>query len=368
MIGGNIPPLLPRTVVTGTAGTTITAGQVLYLSGGTIGTAGWWYPAQANNTNTSEAQVAIGIAAANATTGTNVAVVLIGSAKSAQTLTTGFPYYIDPNTAGALTSTSPPLYPRFVGQADSPTSLVVGPGHPPRIQVPQISTTGTLNDVVPVASSYVGTIALLMSNSSLTTITGFSAVYVTGQRMTINAIGTGQVDLLHQNAGSLAANRLFNLVTSGPTSLAPGGSAEYIYDGTFWRLLSHVQGGAISPAFNPANFGISGGGTWTVAGATVYYYLTGRMLTVGFQAQGTVGGSGNFGLLVFNGTYGGYTAKSNYWFSTTSHAFDSATLLTTPTPITILGTNSIQIAQNNGTNWTAGGTTTVSGEISFEVT
>lgn len=87
------------------------------------------------------------------------------------------------------------------------------------------------------------------ANASLLTITGFPAGF-NGQQILLYA-DVAQVDLSHADAGSTAGNKLANIVTSGKTSLALGGSAWFVYSTTaaVWRLLNHEQGAWI--AFTP---------------------------------------------------------------------------------------------------------------------
>jgi hypothetical protein len=97
-----------------------------------------------------------------------------------------------------------------------------------------VSTTGTINDL-----DFQSCAVIRMTNATLATLTGLKAGYP-GQMVTIVATGAGQVNLSHQNAGSAAANRLINAVTSAVTSLAAGvGAATYTYDDTTarWRLV-----------------------------------------------------------------------------------------------------------------------------------
>jgi hypothetical protein len=134
-----------------------------------------------------------------------------------------------------------------------------------------------------------------------------------------NATGdpTRHITLPHQSASSAAANRFTNFATSAPTMLAGttgivGGTATYVYDSFFntWRLVSHEQGGWITPPFNASNFtGTSG--PWTVEAGdvvTLKYRLSGRTLTVLFNFQNTVNSA--VGILTF--TYpGGYSAADS---------------------------------------------------------
>lgn len=172
------------------------------------------------------------------------------------------------------------------------------------------TSTGSVNDLALNA----GVTVLRCTNASLLTLTGLAAG-VDGQRLLVVSVGAGQVDLAHQNAGSVAANRLINFATSGSTSLAPGtGTAEYEYDGATarWRLINHEQGAWITPTFSAGNYTANGVMTWTLTSGDVTtqaYWLKGRTLTVQWYLQTTtVGGTANIALYIGNGAWGGFTA------------------------------------------------------------
>jgi hypothetical protein len=153
------------------------------------------------------------------------------------------------------------------------------------------TTTGTQNDFAPgIASNAAQTTVLRCNNASLLTITGF-ATGLDGQRLILESIGAGQVDLSHQDAGSSTANRLINFATVGKTSLAAGaGTAEFVYDGTTqrWRLVNHNQGAWITRSFAGGNYTTNGAGGWTVGSATNdAYYLSGRTLAFTPYVQST---------------------------------------------------------------------------------
>lgn len=141
--------------------------------------------------------------------------------------------------------------------------------------------TGTQNNFAATAARR---LIVYCNNASALTITGIAAG-TDGDDITFVSIGAGTVSFSHQAAGSTAANRLINLVTSAPTPLAAGvGTARYVYDGTAtrWRLVAHEQGAAITPAFSAGDY-TQDSGTWTVASGNVSlhnYYLKGRQLFV----------------------------------------------------------------------------------------
>lgn len=149
-----------------------------------------------------------------------------------------------------------------------------------------VTTTGNIDDL-----DLEGAGLLRMNNASLATIRGFASGYA-GQEVTVVSIGAGQVDLAHQNAGSVAGNRLRNVATSGNTSLAAGsGQATYKYDEETarWRLVTHDQGAYITPAFDAGNF-TTDVGTWTVQAGDVFSYaykLSGVSLHVILSIQVT---------------------------------------------------------------------------------
>jgi hypothetical protein len=118
--------------VTGTAGEAMTAGEGAYLSDGSGGLiAGRWYLFDSDNTyssTTPEVSFVVSDVAA-AATGTFR---LSGRETNQSGLTPGANYYVSA-TPGAITTTAP-ANARFVGQADSITSLIVSP-NPPLVAV-----------------------------------------------------------------------------------------------------------------------------------------------------------------------------------------------------------------------------------------
>jgi hypothetical protein len=131
-----------------------------------------------------------------------------------------------------------------------------------------------------------------LNNSTLLTLSGFVAG-VDGQTIIFDSIGAGQVDFLHASGLSSAANQLTNIATSGNTSLAPGGRAQYVYSATTnrWLLVEHQQGAWIARTFAAGNYTASAG-TWTVASATRdAYCLMGRTLFYSYAVGGTTSGT-----------------------------------------------------------------------------
>lgn len=114
--------------VSGTAGESMTAGQAAYLSDGSGSLiAGRWYLADSDNTYSStDPEIAFVVTdVAAAATGTFR---LSGRVTGLSGLTPGENYYVSA-TAGGITSTAPSNA-RFVGQADSVSSLIATPNPP----------------------------------------------------------------------------------------------------------------------------------------------------------------------------------------------------------------------------------------------
>lgn len=155
----SVPTSATQTVTPGIAGAALSDGQAVYLSDGSGALqAGRWYPAQANNPYSSTLpQVGFAIGAIPA--GTSGSILLIGQVTSGIAVTVGQKYYIDATTPGAITSAAPNLA-RFVGVADSGTTLIAFPDP----YVPVIDDTIndfrlTLTTGVPVTTSDVVTAA-----------------------------------------------------------------------------------------------------------------------------------------------------------------------------------------------------------------
>lgn len=160
-------------------------------------------------------------------------------------------------------------------------------------QIANVVTAGTLLDILPNASAptTTGNITSLplpggngpqvtrMNNATLATIQGMTAGLYIGQTWTIFSIGTGQVNLSH-NDGAATGAKLSNFITgSVPTPLAPGtGVATFTYDGTKWVLTTHEQGAPL--AWTPTIGGFSGqsGQVYSIQEGT--YRVSGRVIHV----------------------------------------------------------------------------------------
>jgi hypothetical protein len=155
-----------------------------------------------------------------------------------------------------------------------------------------------------------------LANAAPLVIQGIKAGYH-GQRVLFQAQTSFQVDFPNNSPAAAAPDRLLNVVTSAPTSIlhpAGRGWAEYEYDGSgqAWRLISHEQGGYISPPFNAGDYFAAGPMTWAVTAGQVprcAYKLSGRSLTVDLGTSGSTFG-GTASNQAFRTVPGGYTAAA----------------------------------------------------------
>jgi hypothetical protein len=116
-------PAQGQSLVTGTAGETLAASKIVYLSDGSGGkTAGKWYLADKANTYSSSLASLVGWTPASITINTTGGIRLGGIATYSVTLTVKTLYYV--GTSGALTSIKP-TNARVVGSADSTRTLVL---------------------------------------------------------------------------------------------------------------------------------------------------------------------------------------------------------------------------------------------------
>jgi hypothetical protein len=121
-----VPPSTVNVDIQGIAGVTLAAEDVVYLSAGSGSlTPGSWYTADADFSYASSAAVSVGMVPNAITSGATGTIRLQGLMTVAGPLTAGTSYYISA-TAGALTATAP-TFSRFVGQAQSTTTIVIVP-------------------------------------------------------------------------------------------------------------------------------------------------------------------------------------------------------------------------------------------------
>ena len=140
------------------------------------------------------------------------------------------------------------------------------------------TTTGNIDDL-----DFSNVQLIRFNNATDTTLRGLKAGKA-GQIVIIISVGAGHVYLDNENAGSIAANRLTNSISSGPTPLAAGaGKCVYQYNGTGqrWKLVSHDQGQFIDIPHGSTTYDSDAGAFWTVDAADV---TTQKILIVGRQA------------------------------------------------------------------------------------
>lgn len=124
---GAVPLAGTGASVLGTAGQALTLAEAVYLSDGSGGkTAGQWFPADSGSTY-SNATPIIGFTPNAISSGAIGVITIGGSASGFTSLTVGAAYYV--STAGTVTAT-PPSNARWVGQADTTTSLIVSANPP----------------------------------------------------------------------------------------------------------------------------------------------------------------------------------------------------------------------------------------------
>lgn len=127
-----VPVVAAQTAVMGEAGETLNGGAVVYLSAGSGGkTAGLWYNAKADNAYSSTLPQ-LGFISTPILSGAVGSINLIGSLTGVS-VTVGSSYFVDAVTAGNITATAP-ANSRYVGQADTGSSLVFAADPPPQLQ------------------------------------------------------------------------------------------------------------------------------------------------------------------------------------------------------------------------------------------
>ncbi len=174
------PIVAPAVDITGTAGVTIAANQVAYLSDGSNSlTAGRWYLADSGKTSSSLTPI-IGVALAGIAAGSVGSFRLGGQLGGFSGLVAGAVYYV--STAGTVTLTPPPTLARIVGQADTTTELILAcdpPNLNPALAVGLCEGRLTLTAGTPVTQL---------------DVTGAATIYFTpytGNRVALYDIGTG---------------------------------------------------------------------------------------------------------------------------------------------------------------------------------
>lgn len=211
--------------------------------------------------------------------------------------------------------------------------------------------TGTQNDFVLEGDSY-ATQVLRCYNASDVTFSGFAPTALTdGQRLTVLAMGAGNVNLVH-NATSSPSYRLTNLLTATNTYLVGGsGCAEFVYDGSAnrWKMVSYGMGGfKIYTSTWTAAVGTPAIGDGTLTGR---YSVVGRSVTVSLIL--TVGSTTTFGTGAWQFTLPMAAEDQNTGQVGNAMITDAGTGLFRYTPIMIDFTH-IALHAGDGTNNYAG--------------
>lgn len=177
------------------------------------------------------------------------------------------------------------------------------------------SVTGTQNDYAPAGLTFAPyvTSVITLNPASDVTFTGIAGG-VDNAFLLLQCFGgnNGNIFTSHDNAGSSASNRFFNIVNSAPSPHAAGfGRSLYRYEAgsvNRWRQIFHLQGNPISPVFSSGDYTASAGNWTLTAGDRVSgtYFLIGRKLFVDFTLTTTTVSATPSGLRVNKGAYGGF--------------------------------------------------------------
>jgi len=205
------------------------------------------------------------------------------------------------------------------------------------------------------------------------TLNSMADVARAGRRVTVrNNGGGGFIFVKSYTAVPSTPGRFVN-TTNHITPIGVLGSATWLADGVYWRLVSHEQGSWITPAFNAANFSAIGSMTWTVAagGVTICRYrLAGRTLTWNYYIQGTAAGTASNNLVVTAGAWGGYSQASGVIApncSADGGAGFTAASVAQGGAAAGLAATTIYFSKNTAPNWVLGAVA-IAGSLTFEVT
>lgn len=170
------------------------------------------------------------------------------------------------------------------------------------------TATGSQNDWAPgIARDTV----ITWAGASTLTVTGFASG-VFGARILFKNTGSQIAHFAHNSGSSTAGNKLKNIATSANTSVAVGGYAEWVYDGTDWQMTRHDQGAWITPTFAAGDF-TAASGNWTVDSgdvAAMRYCLQGNTLHVQFHLEDTDVSATPSYLIIDNNQFGGFTVPA----------------------------------------------------------
>lgn len=149
------------------------------------------------------------------------------------------------------------------------------------------ASTGTQNNYAPGIS---GNTVHFWAGANILTVNGFVGG-VSGAIYTFRNTGSFVAFFNHNSGSGSAGNKIFNAATALATPVAPGGSASWVYDGTQWQLMNHIQGAPVSYTVTWTGFvsnPVIGNGTLTGS-----YVLKSTELLVTINI--TMGGTTTFG-------------------------------------------------------------------------
>lgn len=292
-------------VVTGTAGETVAAGQILYLK---AADGRWWKATSAAAATTDLLQ--LGIAQGAGTAGNTITGgILIRGIDTNQTgLTAGVIYYL--STGGAISSSAGTVE-RAIGQGADTTKLYFDPVYfyvPTATQkaaLPGMSGTLSSTNKYETGVSAQNLTSTFAADAGSTddyaiTVTPVPAAYATGQRFvfTANSINTGSASL---NVNSLGAKNItkFKNVNLEAGDIKAGQVVETVYDGTQFQAESAL--GSISKMFASSAVSTSTNAETNLFSVTVPANLLStsngvraRMYVTGNGGGGGHGGGGTF--------------------------------------------------------------------------
>lgn len=272
-----IPASAANVDISETAGESLTAGLVAYLSDGSGGkTSGQIYKADSSNAYSSTLPIVGMVPSAIAASSTGV-MRIEGQVSGLVGLTAGVDYYI--GTTGALTST-PPTNARYIGRADSATSLIVAGNPRPYLN-------GTVNGVLlsagpglaPTTTAVLGNGQLLIGNAgnppTLATLTAGTGISVT------NGAGSITVAATNPLSGHVASD--FN-VSSSTTLVNVTGLSVTLASSTVYQI--RIVATQTVDATGGAKFAI--GGTVTLTNGTLNYLtINGSIPAVTAESRST---------------------------------------------------------------------------------
>lgn len=226
--------------------------------------------------------------------------------------------------------------------------------------------TGTYNDLEIANWLSVRTLRLAFTSASAT-ISGFDTTGIpeTHRKTVVNA-GLYAFDILHQNTGSLADNRV-----ACPSAIRyrvnPGETFDLQRTSAGWQIVEKADQWS-DVAFNAANFTASAG-TWTLTSpdqVTWSYQLDGNKMTVSFEFDDTSVSAGPAELRVAI-PLGRIAARK--MSAPLSSAIDNATALDTGRAQVTAGVNYISFYKNAASAaWTASANaTSIRGQFTFMV-